>query len=173
MKVIRLQVALSAAALSVWAAPTSGAKPWGFFTNNTILTTSGSASVSYPRFTELANGSILATTAYRGPNPPYFPIFRSDDGGASWEHVSDLHDQVTGIGFTAQPAITHLTFPLGGFPEGTILAGGNIFGPNFTRIDIYASTDGARSWEFVSNVVTGGRANTTNGATPVWEPKFL
>ncbi|ORX39590.1 Sialidase [Kockovaella imperatae] len=165
-------VALSLTSVAL-AAPTTGATPWGYFTNNTIMTTSGNASVSYPRFTELQNGSILATTAYRGPQPPYFPIFRSDDGGASWEHVSDLRDQVEGVGFTAQPAITHLTFPLGGYPEGTILAGGNIFGLNFTRIDLYASTDGARTWEFVSHVAEGGRANTTNGATPVWEPKFL
>ncbi|KAF4611164.1 hypothetical protein D9613_006457 [Agrocybe pediades] len=168
-----IAIVLASFATGVLSASTSKPKPWGFFTNNTIFTTSGRESVTYPRFTQLEDGTILATTAYSGPSPPYFPIYSSKDGGASWTHVSDLHETQTGVGFTAQPAITHLTFPLGGFPKGTILAGGNIFGPNFTRIDLYASTDGAKTWKFVSNVATGGRANTTNGATPVWEPTFL
>jgi hypothetical protein len=163
---------LGMAAIAI-AAPTFGPKPWGFFTNNTILTTSGNYSVTYPRYVELMDGTILATTAYSGPHPPYFPIFGSRDGGASWQHISDLTDQVNGVGFGSQPAITQLPFPLGGYPAGTILAGGNSAGPNFTRIDLYASIDGAKSWQFVSHVAEGGKANTTNGATPVWEPYFL
>jgi len=149
-------------------------QPFSYFTNNTIFAVEGTnGTVNYPRFTECQDGTILATTAYRGPNPGYFPIFSSTDGGASWEHVSDLHDMVNGVGFGIQPAITHLDFAIGDYPAGTILAGGNIFGPNYTRIDMYASRDGAKTWEFVSHVAEGGKANTTNGATPVWEPKFL
>lgn len=148
--------------------------PFGFFVNNTILATAGTnSSVDYPRYTQLPDGTIYATTAFSGPHPSYFPIFRSTDGGASWDRMTDLRDQVEGVGFGIQPAITHLTFPIGGYPEGTLLAGGNIFGPNYTRIDMYASTDGAQTWEFVNHVAEGGKANTTNGATPVWEPKFL
>lgn len=156
------------------AAPTSGPSPNGFFINNTILATAGTnETVQYPRYTILPDGTIFATTAFSGPVPSYFPIFKSCDGGASWEHASDLRDQVEGVGFGIQPAITHLTFPIGGYPTGTLLAGGNIFGPNYTKIDMYASTDSGKSWEFVSTVAQGGKANTTNGATPVWEPKFL
>lgn len=168
-----LLLGLAAMAVGALAAPMSGPKPWGFFTNNTILTTSGNYSVTYPRYVELMDGTILATTAYSGPHPPYFPIFGSHDGGASWQHISNLTDQVNGVGFGSQPAITQLPFPLGGYPAGTILAGGNSAGPNFTRIDLYASIDGAKTWEFVSHVAEGGKANTTNGATPVWEPYFL
>jgi hypothetical protein len=170
-----LTLALSLAS-TVLAVPTprSGPSPFGYFSNNTIFDLSGTnGTVSYPRYTELQDGTILATTAYNGPRPGYFPIFSSTDGGASWEHISDLHDEQNGVGFGIQPAITHLTFPIGDYPAGTVLAGGNIFGPNFTRIDMYASRDGAKTWEFVSNIAEGGRANTTNGATPVWEPKFL
>lgn len=29
------------------------------------------------------------------------------------------------------------------------------------------------TWEYVSHVTSGGRANTTNGATPIWEPFLL
>jgi hypothetical protein len=75
-------------------------------------------------------------------------------------------------GMGAQPAIAELTEPLGGFPKGTVLASGNSWG-NGTRIDLYASTDNARTWQFVSRVAEGGRPNTTNGADPIWEPYIL
>jgi hypothetical protein len=167
-------LARTLAFLAAGAAALAAPAPFGFFTNNTIFPTAGTnGSVSYPRFTQLENGDIVATTAYSGPRPGYFPIYKSTDGGASWKHMSDLHDTVEGVGFGIQPAITHLTSAIGKYPAGTILAGGNIFGANFTKIDMYASTDGAKTWKFVSNVAMGGRANTTNGATPVWEPKFL
>ena len=80
---------------------------------------------------------------------------------------------VNGWGMSAQPALTELTEPLGGFPKGTILAAGNSWSNNGTRIDLYASTDRARTWTFVSNIAQGGRPNTTNGATPIWEPYLL
>jgi hypothetical protein len=167
-----LSILLAGTAL---AAPTcrSGPQPWGFFTNNTILETSGDYSVTYPRFVELNDGTILATTAYSGADIPYFPVFESRDGGASWAQVSNLTDQVNGVGFRSQPALAQLPFDIGDYPAGTILGSGNSIGENFTRIDLYASRDGARTWEFVSHVAEGGRANTTNGETPVWEPYFL
>jgi hypothetical protein len=73
----------------------------------------------------------------------------------------------------AQPALAELTEPLGGFEKGTILASGNSWSNNGTRIDLYASTDKARTWKFVSHIAEGGRPNTTNGATPIWEPYLL
>ncbi|KAI4632054.1 uncharacterized protein J4E87_001525 [Alternaria ethzedia] len=151
----------------------SAPQPWGFFTNNTIYQTTGNESITYPRYTELQDGTIIATASLSGHNPNYFPIFESKDGGASWEHISDLHDTVNGWGFSAQPALTELTEPMGGYEAGTILGGGNSWSNNGTRIDLYASTDGARTWEFVSHVAEGGRPNTTNGADPIWEPYFL
>ncbi|RYP28379.1 hypothetical protein DL767_007251 [Monosporascus sp. MG133] len=148
-------------------------RPFGFFVNNTIYQPSGSESITYPRYTELRDGTILATASLFGHNPAYFPVFESKDGGASWKWVSDIKDTENGWGFPAQPAITELTEPLGGFGTGTILASGNSWSNNGTRIDLYASTDHARSWQFVSHITEGGRPNTTNGATPVWEPYLL
>src|ERR1700742_1324814 len=29
------------------------------------------------------------------------------------------------------------------------------------------------TWEYVSHVASGGKANTTNGANPIWEPFLL
>jgi hypothetical protein len=154
-------------------AQTCGPQPFGYFTNNTIYQTSGPESITYPRFTELTDGTIIATASLTGHSPNYFPIFESKDGGATWEYVSDLRDQVNGWGFSAQPALTELTEPMAGYPAGTILGGGNSWSNNGTRIDLYASTDRARTWEFVSHVAQGGRPNTTNGATPIWEPYFM
>jgi hypothetical protein len=148
-------------------------KPWGFFANNTIYQTTGSESITYPRFVELTDGTIIATASLSGHTPGYFPVLESTDGGATWEYVSDLRDQVNGWGMSAQPALAELTEPMAGYPAGTILGTGNSWSNNGTRIDLYASRDRARSWEFVSHIAQGGRANTTNGATPIWEPYLL
>lgn len=148
-------------------------KPWGFFTNNTIYQTTGSEAATYPRYAELEDDTILATTSLIGHTPGYFPVFESKDGGASWDYISNITDQVNGWGMSAQPAITELTEDMGGYKKGTILAGGNSWSNNGTRIDLYASTDRGRSWEFVSHVASGGRPNTTNGADPIWEPYFM
>ncbi|KAK3679461.1 hypothetical protein LTR78_001022 [Recurvomyces mirabilis] len=142
----------------------TGLQPYGFFVNSTIYATSGSEHSTYPRYTELS---------LSGHSPPYFPIFESKDGGASWKYISNLTDQVNGLGFAAQPGLTQLTFDIGAYKRGTILGTGNSWGSNSTNIDLYSSTDGARTWQFVSNIARGTRPNTTNGATPIWEPYLL
>ncbi|KAK6852966.1 hypothetical protein PG995_011517 [Apiospora arundinis] len=149
-------------------------KPWGFFTNNTIYQTTGREAITYPRYAELEDGTILATASLSGQGGRgYFPIFESTDGGASWKQVSNLTDTVNGWGLSAQPALTELTEDMGGYPAGTILGSGNSWSNNGTRIDLYASTDRARTWEFVSHIAEGGRPNTTNGADPIWEPYLM
>jgi len=84
---------------------------------------------------------------------------------------------VNGLGFGAQPALYQLTEDQGDFPKGTVLASGNSAGRNGTNagtnIDLYASDDLGKSWEFVSNVAKGGPPNTTNGADPIWEPWIM
>lgn len=155
-------------------APYYKPQPWGYFVNNTIYTPIGNESITYPRHVELQDGTILATASLRGRrSPAALPIFESKDGGASWKWISDVEDQVNGWGLGAHPALTELTEPLGDYPAGTILATGNSASNNGTRIDLYASTDKARSWKFVSRIAQGGRPNTTNGADPIWEPYLL
>ncbi|KAI2484747.1 Glycoside hydrolase family 93 protein [Pyrenophora tritici-repentis] len=167
-------ILVATAAVGIIGSPLShSAEPWGFFTNNTIYQPKGNESLFYPRYVELQDGSILATTSLRGPSPGYLPIFKSKDGGASWKHISNIQDTANGWGLYVQPALTELTEPMGGYDAGTILGSGNSWGPNATRIDLYASRDGARTWEFVSHIAEGGKANTTNGATPIWEPYLL
>src|SRR4051812_8571903 len=117
-------------------------QPWGYFTNNTIYQTTGSESITYPRFVELTDGTVIATASLSGHTPGYFPVFESKDGGASWEYISDLRDQVNGFGMSAQPALTELTEDIGDYPAGTILATGNSWSNTSTKIDLYASKDG-------------------------------
>ncbi|KAL2870575.1 uncharacterized protein BJX67DRAFT_377929 [Aspergillus lucknowensis] len=149
--------------------------PHAEFFNRPIFTPPQGTKASYPRAVELSDGTILATLSWSDPNTklPYFPIFQSKDDGWTWEHISNLTDDVNGIGFGAQPALYELDFALGGYPEGTVLASGNSADNFSTNIDVYASLNKGRTWEFVSNVARGGRPNTTNGADPIWEPFFL
>jgi len=148
-------------------APKAAPKPWGFFVNNTIYQPVANESLTYPRFAELLDGTILATSPLGGRRPAAFPIFESKDGGASWKWISNITDQVNGWGLGSQPALAELTEPLGGYPNGTILASGNSASRNGTHIDLYASLDKGRTWSFVSNVAKGGRPNVTNGADPI------
>lgn len=165
-----------------------------FFNNRAIFTPPQGTKASYPRIVELSDGTIPATIAWRNPDGDlsYFPIFQSKDDGWTWKHISNLTDNVNGLGFGSQPALAELPckssnirpwrhssnriWPLdkmGKFPKGTILASGNSAGNTSTNIDVYASHNKGKKWEFVSNVARGGRPNTTNGATPIWEPFIL
>jgi len=148
-------------------------QPFGFFVNNTIYQPVGNETVTYPRYVELTDGTLIATTSIFGRDPASFPIFESKDGGATWKYISNLTDEVNGWGMSVQPALVELTEPLGGFDTGTILASGNSASDNGTRIELYASTDRARTWKFVSHIAMGGKPNTTNGADPIWEPYLL
>ncbi|KAI1338646.1 Sialidase [Xylariaceae sp. FL0016] len=147
--------------------------PSGLFSNNVIYQPSKSEGVLYPRFVELADGKLLVTSTLSGYSPAFFPVFESEDGGATWNWISNITDQVNGWGMQAQPALAELTEPLGDFETGTILASGNSWSGNGTRIDLYASRDRARTWEFVSRIAEGSAPNITNGAHPVWEPYLM
>ncbi|KXX80384.1 Vacuolar protein sorting/targeting protein 10 [Madurella mycetomatis] len=155
---------------------TAKPQPFGTFAENVIWwpdenSTNGST-IMYPRITELSDGTILATAGLNS-NPAIFPIFSSKDGGASWEWISNLTDQVNGLGMSAQPAIAELPWAVGKYPAGTVLASGNSWGRNSTNIDLYASKDKGRTWEFVSNVARGSGPSTQNGNPCIWEPYIL
>lgn len=132
--------------------------------------------VLYARTTELtlSDNVLLATWENYSPEPPlvYFPIYKSVDHGVTWEPISNVTDQVNGWGLRYQPFLYELPVDFGGFPAGTVLASGNSIPTDLseTKIDVYASTDGGYTWEFVSNVASGGEALPNNGLTPIWEP---
>jgi hypothetical protein len=134
----------------------------------------------YPRVLRLqhngsANGALLATFEQYTNGTPVFPVYRSTDNGNSWSKLSDVADTQNGWGMRWQPELFELPTAIGDFPAGTILAAGDSVPSDrsATKIDLYASTDRGQSWDFVSNIATGGAAWDTNGQTPVWEPFFL
>ena len=181
MPVFHLQVVqtseamMRAAALLSLGSLAAGAtvQPWGLMDNHDIYSPARPSVAVYPRIAELDDGTLLVTSSLTAQSPAFFPVFASRDGGATWDWISNITDQVNGWGMPAQPALLELREPLGGFEVGTVLAAGNSWSENGTRIDLYASTDKAKSWKFVSRVAEGGAPNTTNGAKPIWEPFLL
>jgi len=152
-------------------APTPEA--FGFFANNPIYEQKRWERLEYPRYVELQDGSILVTSQMTGDGQGFFPVFKSTDGGATWKWISNIEDQENGWGLGAQPCLLELTDDFGDYEAGTILAAGNSASGSGTHIDLYASTDGAESWDFVSNIAVGGAPVPENGFTPVWEPYLL
>ncbi|KAG7096237.1 hypothetical protein E1B28_003686 [Marasmius oreades] len=120
---------------------------------------------------------LLATWQNTSPEPPnpWFPVYRSTDLGQTWKPFSNITDTENGWGLRAQPYLYELPIAIGNFSAGTIVASGNSIPPNrtHTRIDVYASADKGRTWNFVSHVALGGRPIAVNGETPVWEPFFF
>ncbi|KAF9078796.1 BNR/Asp-box repeat protein [Rhodocollybia butyracea] len=118
---------------------------------------------------------LLATWENYSPEPPYFPIHRSTDGGSTWEEISRVTDQVNGWGLRYQPFLYELPSAFAGFAAGTILCAGNSIPADLsaTQIDLYASTDKGLTWSFVSHIASGGVAEPINGDTPVWEPFLM
>lgn len=133
--------------------------------------------VLYARTVQLMDGRLLATWENYSPEPPlvWFPIYESTNGGQSWKEVGKVTDDVNGWGLRYQPFLYELREDIGSYKKGTILCAGNSLPTDLskTQIDVYASTDKGRTWEFVSHVASGGRGIPNNGETPVWEPYII
>ncbi|KAJ2905987.1 hypothetical protein MKZ38_003470 [Zalerion maritima] len=133
--------------------------------------------VLYARAIELSSGALLATWENYSPEPPlvHFPIYQSLDGGLTWSEIGQVHDTQNGWGLRYQPFLYELPQRIANYPKGTVLLAGNSIPTDLslTKIDIYASRDGGFTWEFVSNVASGGEALPINGLTPIWEPFLM
>ncbi|KAF6817790.1 hypothetical protein CPLU01_06886 [Colletotrichum plurivorum] len=133
--------------------------------------------VLYPRTVQLEDGRLLGTWENYSPEPPlvWFPIYESLDGGLTWEEVGQVHDQANNWGLRYQPFLYELREDFAGYPAGTVLLAGNSIPTDLseTKIDLYASPDKGRTWEFLSNVASGGKAVPINEETPIWEPFIL
>ncbi|SPQ25626.1 364c42cb-4dd6-4b80-9b76-56aec9a84c5a [Thermothielavioides terrestris] len=133
--------------------------------------------VLYARTAQFKDGTLLATWENYSPEPPpvYFPIFQSTDGGYNWNEIARVQDTANGLGLRYQPFLYILEEPFAGFPKETVLLAGNSIPTDLssTHIDLYASTDRGRTWQFLSHVAAGGEAVPDNGLTPVWEPFLM
>jgi len=122
-----------------------------------------------------ANGTILTTFETYTTGTPYFPVYKSADGGGTWSYLSQVTDTVNGYGMRWNPQIYELPAALGALPAGTLLVSGLSVPANLasTEILVYDSTDQGRTWHFLSSVAKGGAAYTADPNTPVWEPFLL
>jgi len=124
---------------------------------------------SYPRTTQLLNGVLLATWDGFSPNSTGLPIYESKDSGRTWNSLSTVQSVRSDLQIH-HPALYTLPEAIGSYPAGTVLLGVNAVNRNSTNIQIYASLTSGKTWEYATTVAVGGTGNTTNGATPVWEP---
>lgn len=70
---------------------TANSVPAYSFTNRTtIYAPVNNQTVGYPRVTELSDGSVLVACTLSGNFPGYFPIFKSTDGGVTWNWLSNV-----------------------------------------------------------------------------------
>lgn len=155
-------------------------RPWSNFNNNVVFKppqTWVDSCTLYARTLQLSDKSLLITYEIYAPDDPLpLPIFRSTDGGATWKKHSRFTDQVNNWGMAYQPILYSLPQNFGGYPAGTILAVGTSL-PSDKRhayIDMYVSTDGAKTFKFLSHIAYGeGPETTRNGDKAIWEPFLL
>ncbi|KAL4882055.1 hypothetical protein BJY04DRAFT_217748 [Aspergillus karnatakaensis] len=156
--------------------------PFTDFTKNILFYPAADAvnwHTLYARTLQLPDESLLITWENYPLEPPLVnhPIWKSDDGGATWYNYSQVEDQVNGWGMRFQPFLYTLPADFGGYPAATILAAGvscpfSLEGGVW--IDLYASTDLAQSWTFVSHVAYGdGPETIANGHKALWEPFII
>lgn len=127
-------------------------------------------------YDQLKNVSVMMNDG-SSVSKQVYPIYKSVDGGNTWQLISNVYDKEYGLLRTSQPCLYELPQQVGNMPAGTILLAGNIFDDNphtQSRIVIYKSTDGGYTWSFLSEVDHGGPCvydpSTTSTTTTVWEP---
>ena len=171
--------AIVATALAASVSPRA-AEPWTNFNDNAVFMPKQEATswrTLYGRTLQLPDMSLLLSWEDYDPDATltYFPIYKSTDGGASYQPFSRVEDQVNGWGNWYQPFLYSLPTDFGGYPTGTILLAGVSTPRNLSEayIDLYASTNHGKDWEFVSHIANGGPPSARNGQTPIWEPFLM
>lgn len=175
---MRFSTVFSSLIAVVSALPQQKAQPT--FAQNVIFTPPSNYTdprTLYARSAQLADGTLLATWENYSPEPPkvYFPIYQSKDGGETWKELSRVQDTQNNWGLRYQPFLYVLQKDFPGHKKGTVLLAGSSIPTDLskTQLELYASKDSGRSWEFVSHLASGGEALPNNGLTPVWEPFLM
>ena len=122
-----------------------------------------------------ANGTMLTTFETYTNGTPYFPVYKSTNGGSTWSYLSQVDDTVNKYGMRWNPDIYELPAALGSLPAGTLIEAGLSVPSNLasTTILLFDSTNQGASWSYLSTVAVGGVASTADPNTPVWEPFLL
>lgn len=134
----------------------------------------------YPRVIELkhSKGELLATFEnYSKEEPPFAPIYKSTDGGKTWQLFSKIEDTVNGFGMRFQPALYELDEDCGDLKKGALLYAGNSIPKDMTSTEIlfFVSTDHGKTWKARSSVAKGGAPVEQNFEKlgPIWEPHIF
>ena len=113
---------------------------------------------SYPRLTQLSDGTLLATFARSTPERKAIGCVSSRDGGRTWGHYRQIFEQ-------SKPVDLDNAFPLQ-LPDGTILVAYRHHTPDHIyRIEVHTSIDNGEHWVFRGTIATGH--------TGLWEPFML
>jgi hypothetical protein len=145
------------------------------FANATIFTApTNKTSASYARTETLPGNLLLATWNDFGASSTNstLPIYRSLDSGKTWGPWGTVRSNTPGRRLV-QPHMLYLDDDFMEEYGGVLLLACNAADNSSTNIELYASYDEGRTFEFTSHIARGGKGNTTNGATPVWEPYLL
>ncbi|MCI2019682.1 MAG: DUF5776 domain-containing protein [Lentilactobacillus buchneri] len=131
------------------------------------------------------NGKLLLTfeqvlTKNQGKTGhPVFPIYESDDNGATWKHITDVsepQDVHEGWGLMNCPQLYELPQKIGNMPAGTVVLAGDATPNDLSNTDLqlFKSEDVGKSWSYLSSIAKGGQDPTNiMGHDPVWEPFLM
>lgn len=124
----------------------------------------GDVLLTYPRLVEIKYSkehkeTLIATGETL--EVPYYKVFRSTDGGESWQHISNVKEQLEPkLVCNWQPHIYELPNQVGDMPKGTILVSGCTRDrrvQKITKMCIWRSNDLGETWKEISVVDVGGR----------------
>lgn len=128
------------------------------------------------------NGKLLLTyeqeitnTEAKVGKHPVFPIYESDDNGATWKHLSDVSEtEYEGWGKMNGPQLYELPEKIGNMPTGTVVLAG-VSDTNDLKsksyLELSKSTDAGQNWQYQSTIATGN--GSILNEDPIWEPFLL
>ena len=137
------------------------------------------ATMKYPAITELnyqedkSKNGILIATGERWIGDHLCPVYRSVDGGSTWEIVTFLEDPYhKGFRTAFAPSVYEMPYAVGDMPAGTLILGCDSINEAWSQVYIvlFRSYDQGQTWEAFATVASAPSASSTGG---VWEPNFV
>lgn len=105
-----------------------------------------------------------------------WPVYKSVDSGETWEHVTDIRDNIYGTTHKMNPCIYEMPQTVGNIQEGTILVAGLLIPDDWSQsqITIFQSNDLGSNFSPLGVVDVGGPieydASPQSTTSTVWEP---